>query len=218
MNTPPQDSGLFDPKEAETLLHADKINIVKRVKDGKPLTEAQRARLLGHSDGTRFAKNQTELAIAIGVDRKTIQRWKKDESFPKPKTDGRWDIAEVRAWRGEDTEEELEAQDEDLPTKAQGEARRVWLQVAKLELELDTWRGKWVELEVAKSEISAMVIKCKTLLLSIGDRIGPLLSGLEPAEASERINDEIRHALSQISEEGLSTPTPLGSEENDPEG
>ena len=212
MNNPSQDSGIFDPKEAETLLHADKINIVKRVKDGKPLTEAQRARLLGHSDGTRFAKNQTELAQAIGVDRRTIQRWKKDETFPKAKSDGRWDIAEVRAWQGTEPPEE---ETDDLPSKAQGEARRVWLQVAKLELELDTWRGKFVEVDVAKAEISAMVIKCKTLLLSIGDRVGPLLSGMEPAEASERINQEIRHALSQIAQEGLSTPKPAveGDEE-----
>jgi len=210
METKP-DSGLFDPNEAQTLLQADKINIVKRVKEGKPLTEAQRARLLGHTEGTRFAKNQTELASALGVDRRTIQRWKQDPTFPQAQSDGRWDIAEVKIWHGSADEEPT---DEELPSKTQGEARRVWLQVAKLELELDTYRGRFVDVDQAKGEIASMVIKCKTLLLSIGDRMGPLVTGMQPAEASKRINEEIRHALTQISEENITTPEPaMESEE-----
>ena len=46
----------------------------------------------------RFAKNQTELAKVFKIDRKTIQRWRKEPGFPKPISNGKWDVHATRTW------------------------------------------------------------------------------------------------------------------------
>lgn len=45
-----------------------------------------------------WAKNQVALGVSLGVTRKTIQRWRTEASFPRPRSNGNWSIPEVRAW------------------------------------------------------------------------------------------------------------------------
>jgi hypothetical protein len=69
-------------EQAEILLKADLRNLAKKVQQGKTLSVAERnilqSALAGQSpSAAEFAKNQVELAEILGVDRKTIQRWRK---------------------------------------------------------------------------------------------------------------------------------------------
>ena len=178
-----QNSDTVPEDFAEKILHADRINIIKKVKEGGILTEAQRSALL--QVPTRWAKNQTELAGFFEVDRKTIARWRKQKDFPKPKTDGRWDIAAVREWRERtrdrgDSSEEL--------SRSEGEARKVWLQVEKLEHELEVSRGKYIEISTVCGELRGLVTLARSQLLGIGDRLAPVVVGMTPAKAAKRMN------------------------------
>lgn len=187
---------LFTESVRDKLLNVDRANIVNRLKEGKPLTEQQRARLLGISQ--RFAKTQVELADILNVDRKTIQRWRKQDGFPEPKADGRWDVVAVREWREQNRSTD-DANAEDY-SKEEGEARRVWLQVEKLEHELEVSKGNWLSAEEVTNEIRRLVGLARGILLGIPDKLAPVVIGQSEAEASERMKEEIDHALSQISQ------------------
>jgi hypothetical protein len=48
----------------------------------------------------KFAKTDEDLALAVGVSRRTISTWKRSSSFPKRSVRG-WHIGSVERWRGE---------------------------------------------------------------------------------------------------------------------
>lgn len=188
----------FTESQLEAIRRKEKANIIKRLEAGHTLTDSQRLILYGNQAETnRYAKNQTELADFMGVDRKTIQRWKKENNFPTPMADGRWDVVAVRNWR-ENTRNSSDVSEEDM-SKAEGEARRVWLQVEKLEHEIEVSKGNYITIEEAKAEVGRMCSIARGILLAIPDTIAPLIIGLSAIEAQEKLRKEIDHALEQIS-------------------
>jgi len=187
----------FTELQIEAIKNKEKENILKKLKSGGTLTSAERLILYGNqNDGIRYAKNQTELANNLGVDRKTIQRWRKENNFPQPMPDGRWDILAVRNWR-ENTRNSSNVSDEDM-SKAEGEARRVWLQVEKLEHEIEVSKGNYITIDEAKAEVSKMASIARGILLAIPETLAPIIIGLNAVEAQEKLRKEIDHALEQI--------------------
>lgn len=188
----------FTAEQLEAIQKKEKANILKKVQSGGTLTQAERLILYGNStDQKRYAKNQTELAELLGVDRKTIQRWRKEENFPKAMADGRYDIIAVRDWR-ERTRSSSTTDAEDL-SKAEGEARRVWLQVEKLEHEIEVSKGEFISIERAQQDVAQMCSRARSVLLAIPDTLAPLVIGKTPTQAQQLIRKEIDNALAQIS-------------------
>ena len=187
----------FTESQLEAIRKKEKANIIKRLEQGHTLTESQRLIIYGNQTETnRYAKNQTELAEFLGVDRKTIQRWRKENNFPTAMADGRWDVIAVRNWR-ENTRSSTDVSAEDM-SKAEGEARRVWLQVEKLEHEIEVSKGNFITVEEAKAEISKMCSIARGILLAIPDTVAPLIIGMSAVNAQEKLRKEIDHALEQI--------------------
>jgi len=188
----------FSSQQIEAIRKKEKANILKKLEAGNTLTEAQRLILYGQkTDQSRYAKNQSELAEFLGVDRKTIQRWRKEENFPQPMADGRYDVIAVRDWR-ERSRSSNSTSEEDL-SKAEGEARRVWLQVEKLEHEIEVSKGQFITIEQAQSDIGQMCARARTILLAIPDTLAPLVIGKTATQAQQLIRNEIDNALAQIS-------------------
>ena len=80
----------------QKILSKDLENIVKKVASGKTLTSAERAlveKAYGASGDVKFAKTIVELSEILGVNRKTIDRWRKLKGSPKPCSDGRHNVA-----------------------------------------------------------------------------------------------------------------------------
>lgn len=193
----------FSDEQLAKIRQKEKANILRKLESGGTLTQAERLILYGkETDQKRFAKNQTELADLLGVDRKTIQRWRKEENFPKPQADGRWDILLVRDWR-EKTRTSQSAEPEDL-SKAEGEARRIWLQVEKLEHEIEVAKGNFITIEDAQQSVREMCQIARTILLAIPDTLAPLVIGKTAPEAHKLIRSEIDNALNQISSDKIS--------------
>jgi len=187
----------FTESQLDAIRKKEKANIIKRLEQGHTLTESQRLIIYGNQTETnRYAKNQTELAEFLGVDRKTIQRWRKENNFPTAMSDGRWDVIAVRNWR-ENTRSSTDVSAEDM-SKAEGEARRVWLQVEKLEHEIEVSKGNFITVEEAKAEISKMCSIARGILLAIPDTVAPLIIGMSAVNAQEKLRKEIDHALEQI--------------------
>lgn len=83
----------------QKILSKDLENIVKKVFSGKTLTSAERSlveKAYVTSGDVKFAKTIVELSEILGVNRKTIDRWRKMKGSPKSKPDGRQDIPKWR--------------------------------------------------------------------------------------------------------------------------
>ena len=187
----------FSAEQVEAIRKKEKANILKKLESGQTLTESQRLILYGNkTDQSRYAKNQTELAEFLGVDRKTIQRWKKEENFPQVMADGRYDVLAVRDWR-ERSRNSSSTSAEDL-SKAEGEARRVWLQVEKLEHDIEITKGQFITIERAQTDVSQMCSRARAILLAIPDTLAPLVIGKTATQAQQLIRKEIDNALAQI--------------------
>lgn len=150
--------------QAKQLLDADAALAVKRIKSGKNLTQGHRAYLLNiagddiPSDG--MAKNQVELAKILGVSRSSIVKWARQSDSPKPKSNGRHDIAEwlefikVNGLKGSDS---LEA--DDL------KSRRLLAQCLKIEAELEILRGNWLPLKLIERFMQDIFTACRAKIL-----------------------------------------------------
>ena len=104
----------------QKILSKDLENIVKKVASGKTLTSAERAlveKAYGTSGDVKFAKTIVELSEILDVSRKTIDRWRKLKGFPKPCSDGRYNVAKWRDFvRNHDLKEPNSPEDEELKT------------------------------------------------------------------------------------------------------
>ena len=95
------------PETASRVLDADLGNILKRVKSGQTLTEAQRKRVEAHTEQPdappeaaswpRWADNLTEAARVIAVTRQSLTAWRKEGCLAF-KPNGKVDLHELRTW------------------------------------------------------------------------------------------------------------------------
>lgn len=106
----------LSPGQAQLVLDKSIANLARKVAEGGILTDKEFALVQaaaggGTASGKNFAHTQNELGEILHVDRKTIQRWLKIDGNPGKKADGRYDIAQWRAFaaaRGHEVEGELD--------------------------------------------------------------------------------------------------------------
>src|SRR6266700_2068220 len=89
-------------EQAAILLKGDLRNLAKKVQQGKTHSASERnllqSVLSGETPSTdEYAKNAVQLAAILGVDRKTVQRWRKTDGNPGVRPDGRYDVPSWRA-------------------------------------------------------------------------------------------------------------------------
>src|SRR5438034_8276123 len=91
-------------EQASILLKGDLRNLAKNVQQGKTLSASERnllqSALAGETPaGDEYTKNAVQLATILGVDRKTVQRWRKIDGNPGVRPDGRYHVPSWRAWK-----------------------------------------------------------------------------------------------------------------------
>ncbi len=79
------------PDQASKILEADIRNIVKKVQEGKVLSNQERASLALMADEKEVATSLSELSKILGVSRQSIYNWKEQEGSPQD--------LNVEAWR-----------------------------------------------------------------------------------------------------------------------
>jgi predicted DNA-binding transcriptional regulator AlpA len=152
------------------------------------------------TNATSYAKNQSDLAKAIGVNRKTIQRWKKDPTFPKEKPDGRYNIREVVEWK------DLHgARAGDITSKESEQIRSMMLQNEKLEIQVGILRGEYTPNVDIDQQVSEMVQQAKRELLSLPSSLAPQVVGQSIAEAEKIIKQGVVDALKSLHENSWTT-------------
>jgi hypothetical protein len=211
---------LMSRKDAAKVLKQDLKNLSRKVAAGKTLTATERALVQGlaegidESDAKAFAANQVELADALGVTRKSVQRWIK-EGAPPAQSNGLWNVAEWRAWgkaKGKQFTEE-----DSGPSKAQQEARRLLLQNEKLEIELSIMRREYMHVDEFRVLISSLVAEARKILLAMPNSLPPQLAGLTEAQMSKRLRDEVDTIMFKL-HAGAGYEEPPDEEEDDGDG
>lgn len=183
-------------------LPASELVVVKKILEGDNLGGFVESATTPAGKEKNFAKKQSELAEAVGVDRRTIQRWLKEPGNPGKRDDGRYEIS---AWKhyaklkghntGEDDGGGMTAKDQNV--RLQNEKLLFQLKVLKKEYvssaEVEQW-GAHLGGEIRKTVVSI-------------HKIASSLAGLTPAEIEIRLKeleDEILmklHLLAQRTDE-----------------
>lgn len=194
----PMEAPSFDEQAAKKVLHKDFENLIKKVAAGKTLTTAERAlieaRASGSSNSTAYAKTIVELATILGVNRRTINYWRKLEGAPRPENNSQHDVS---AWREFVRLRGLKGGREGAGEGQESlKARRLLVDIEERELRLSIRRGDYLH----KEEVRQQVIEGLARLFSIlhkrlEDELPPLSCGKDAVgirEDNARALDEAR--------------------------
>lgn len=186
-----------ESKAIENLLRLNIVNLARKLKDGKTLSptevELLESRVAKGKWSEGFAANQVQLAEALGVTRKSIQRWMKIPGNPGAKPDGRMDVAEWRKWAS-DNGHKL-GDDELDPGRLR--AKNLLLQNQHLEFKIGILRRNYVpigDVERVGGELAGAIRKVVTTLhLS-----APSLAGLNVQEIETFLKEREDEIIDQL--------------------
>lgn len=170
------------PEVADKILDADFANIVKKVKSGKPLSTAERARVQAQAAGSTeelaVAKTVVELAAALGVTRRTLANWRKMPGAPEAAANGLKGGADRSG-----------AQTEAL------KARKLLAEVEERELRVAVRKGEYLRTEDVRRSWHTLVGKAISLMRAkFENELPPVLSGLD----AQGIREENCKAIDEI--------------------
>lgn len=198
---------------AEKILAQNIVNLAKKAKDGGVLSAAE-VQLLRESVGNDlpigWAKNQTELATALGVTRRSILTWSKRDGCPGARPDGRYNIEEWRTWakaNGLRVAAELDV----------GELRAEGQRLAneKTRHQLAILRRLYVptdEVAALGAKLGAAIRKVVTTIHTIAPSLAGMTSVAEIEQALKDKEDDIIFQLQSLDEGLVDITTPTEQE------
>jgi hypothetical protein len=186
-------------EQAAILLKGDLRNLAKKVQQGKTLSASERnllqSALAGEAPSAdEFAKNGVHIAAILGVDRKTVQRWRKIDGNPGVRPDGRYHVPSWRAWK---LVRQGDAGEGEELSQSILRARQILLQNQKLEFQLAVLRREYVpasDVEKWGATLGSAIRKVISTL-HLG---APSVVGLSVAEAEARLKEVEDEALQQL--------------------
>lgn len=140
-----------------------------------------------------WATNQLELAAALNVDRRTINRWLKIEGHPGTQANGRYSVAAWREW-AKDRGHEYEEDDIDAIRER---ARNILLQNQRLEFQIGVMRKQFAPTEEVETWGAHLGTAIRKVVMQL-HLLAPSIVGLPIADAEKRlreVEDEILHQL-----------------------
>ena len=186
-------------EQAAILLKRDLRNLAKKVQQGKTLSASERNLLQSTLSGEtpspdEYAKNAVQLAAILGVDRKSVQRWRKIDGNPGVRPDGRYHVPSWRAWKlarqGDGSEgEEL--------SQSILRARQIVLQNQKLEFQLAFLRREYVPASDVEKWGATLGSAIRKVIATL-HLCAPSVVGLSVAEAEARLKEVEDEALQQL--------------------
>lgn len=188
---------------AQRMLKRHLQNLAAKLKAGEVLkpNELNLIRDMAEVDeekSPRWAKNKVELANALGVNRKSIDRWWQEQGHPEPASDGRHDVEAWKEWAAEHGHKF-----DDAPSLQTLKARALHAQIAILEQKLAIQRREFVsvsEVESIGASLGAAIRKVVTGL----HLQAPNLAGTTVEEAEKvliEIEDDLIRQLQSLGAE-----------------
>ena len=149
-----------------------------------------------------------EIAEVLGVDRRSISRWVRDENLPK-NSDGTFDAGRCVGWLLNRLEERLEQQAEEGPETAES-AR--WLAAFRREryklskLERRQREGQLMPLPEILEQWTGRVREVTSGLEALSDRLAPLLAGKDREDIHAILKSEVRELRLAYARDGKYCP------------
>ena len=145
-----------------------------------------------------WAKNQSELADAIGCNRKSIQRWLKEAhpDCPGQTSDGRYNIT---LWKlfAESTGKKVRAIGKGKD-KGALEIENMRLRNEKLDIENMLRRGELMHVDEVNATLTELVSACVSRIRAMKNTLAPACVGVSIPEATKRIDIETDEALNEL--------------------
>ena len=191
-------STFITPDQADKILSADFRNVARKVTSGKPLTAAEReliqAKAAGSvtskEDGDIPVRNFEDLATLLGVNVRTINRWRKLEGAPQAKEEGSLSLSE---WREFVNARSLKRQSS--PEVDALKARKLLAEVEERELKVAVKKSELVQVEQVRSAWLTQVGKAIALLRAkFENSLPPILSGKD----AQGIREECARAIDEV--------------------
>lgn len=137
----------LDHETAQRVLNADLCNLLRRVREGTPLTTAQRNLIAREAERgaqpaasgqscVAFAHSKSELAKTLGVSRQLVQAYARHPDAPRPRDDGRHDVAAWRHFLAEHSRLPQFADDPGYESQTRARAEQILIQNDRLRLKL----------------------------------------------------------------------------------
>lgn len=190
----PTKTTAIDPETAEKLLRLDLLNIARKVKEGKTLTAVEKRRLDAATNKLdevpKHAKSIVELAKILGVERHTVQRWRKLDGAPKAMPSRKHDVEAWRTFQSEiggkgaiDDGAEIDAEVEGLPKESILRRKKLALYCEEKEIQLAATRSNLLEASLVRETWNRKSNEAAAMLKRHFNR--KLAKSLEGAEAPD---------------------------------
>ena len=196
------------PELARSALRAEAVNVMKKIKDGKTLTAAERAIVQSYVSGEdpagakAFVMTKVDLAKELGVTRKTIDCWVKLKRNrpPRPESNGRLNVVEWKKWMRETGRGGGLAGDtleDELPRL---NAKRLLLINERLELDNAERRGDLISREEVVREAAEIATRLRGDLYGMAASVvGEVMKMTDLDEAVAVYNAAVDRVLAAIS-------------------
>ena len=189
--------GTISQEAADKIMSADFANIVQKVKSGKPLSTAERARVQAQAAGSTetlaVANTVVELAAALGVTRRTINNWRKIPGAPEPASNGSHNVS---AWRDFVRANSLKGGEDSVGARTDAlKARKLLAEVEERELRVAVKKGEYLPTEEVRRSWLVLVGKAISLMRAkFENELPPIMSGLD----AQGIREEASRAIDEI--------------------
>ena len=184
------------PEIAGKILEGDDLNLIKRVRSGKPLSKFNRDKLeaiRAQADPAPAEPDNTipetvttvaELCRIVECDRKTLWRWRKMPDFPGGK-DGNWPARAIKAF----ADQRRGAGRVSIAPALTG--RKLELEIERLEIQISLLRGETIYLEHHIEVCDHLINGIKGVLTPMPSTYAPQIVGIETPEEGERVLETV---------------------------
>ena len=161
-------------------------------------TRARRRSRRTTPDGSNvsFAANKSELAAALGVNRRTVTRWFEDPTHPEARPDGRLSVIEWQAWVDVNGKK---SDGNKNPTQTELKSKQIALQNQKLEYQVKILRKEYSANKDVEQWVGEMVAQAKRVLLGGPQSLAPQVIGIQIHEAEAMLRQWVHDVLARLS-------------------
>ncbi len=140
-------------------------------------------------------RTQGEVASALRVDKRTIERWVSDGMPREP--EGYYNLIDIQAWRMVKNEKE---NDPDEKEKIKWDIKYREYKARLAEFELKKAYGQVINRELVEAGMIARILAVKSALWALPKVVAPVVAGMDPREAEAYLRERIKEIFLQFAE------------------
>lgn len=174
------------------------IHLLDKLQKGKPLSTAEIRELEQFEGGSLppgVVRTQGEVAKALRVDKRTVERWVSDGMPREP--EGYYNLIDIQAWRLVKNEKES---DPDEKKKIKWDIKYREYKARLAEFELKKAYGQVINRELVEAGMIARILAVKSALWALPKVVAPVVAGMDSREAEAYLRERVKEIFLQFAE------------------